>query len=277
MEITRRLRKKENFTKFLKERFFLRFHMSLILTGTALSGLIASWALLHLHVNSILIRYPIAVLCSYLAFFGFIKLWLLYMPTSGSSRKSADSVIENVDVVDIIPDSLPAGWGEFPSDSLSFGGGGGQFQGGGASGIFDHGAAAVEQALPDAAASAAESVGSSAADAVGDAASGVFEDAGIVLIILGLLLAIVFGAGLYLVYAAPSILAEAAFEFLLATSLVKSTKKMDNPDWLGSVFGATAVPFFVVLLMTLAAAGIAHSVSPGATKMSEVIRLLLSR
>lgn len=275
MEITRRLRRKEKFTKFLRERFFLRFHMSLILTGTALSGLIASWALLHLHVNSMLVRYPIAVLCSYLAFFGFIKLWLLYMTSSGSSRKSADSFIENADVVNIIPDTFSAG-GRLP-DSLPFGGGGGQFQGGGASGIFDHGAAAVEEALPDAASSAAEAAGSSTADAVGDAASGVFEDAGIVLIILGLLLAIVFGAGLYLVYAAPSILAEAAFEFLLAASLVKSMKGMDNPDWMGSVFGATVIPFFVVLLMALAAAGVAHSVYPGVTKMSEVIRLLLSR
>ncbi len=276
MEITKQLRRRERFTRFLRERFFLRFHMSLILTGTALSGLIVSWALLHLHVSSMLIRYPIAVICSYLAFFGFIKLWLLYLTSSGS-RKNRNSFIENADVVNIIPDGFPSGGGAFP-DSLSFGGGG-QFQGGGASAFFDQGAASVQEVLPDAVASAAESAGSNAADAAGDAVSGIFdvEDSGIVLIILALLLSVVFGAAFYLVYAAPAVLGEAAFDFLLATSLVKSMKRMNNPDWIGSVFGATTIPFMIVLVMAVAAAGIAHSVAPGATKISAVIRILLAQ
>jgi len=87
MEITKRLLWRERLTRFLKERFFLRFHMSLILTGTALSGLIVSWALLHLNVSSLLLRYPLSVICSYLAFFGFIKLCLLYMTSSGSRNR----------------------------------------------------------------------------------------------------------------------------------------------------------------------------------------------
>lgn len=277
MEITKQLRRRERFVKFLRERFFLRFHMSLILTGTALSGLVVSWALLHLHVSSMLIRYPIAVICSYLAFFGFIKLWLLYMTSSGSSRKNADSFIENADVVDIIPDVLPSSGGSLFPNSLPPGGG--QFQGGGASGFFDQGATSVQEALPDAAASAAETAGSNAADVAGEAASGIFDvdDAGTVLIILALLLAVVFGAAFYLIYAAPAVLGEAAFEFVLATSLVKSMKRMTNPDWLGSVLGATAIPFTIVLVMAFAAAGIAHHVVPGATKMSTVILILLSQ
>ncbi|MBI5076683.1 MAG: hypothetical protein HZB62_16165 [Nitrospirae bacterium] len=122
--------------RFLKKRFFLRFHMSLILIGTALSGLLVSWTLLHLHVGSMLIRYPIAVICSYLSFFGFIKFWLLHMTSSGSSKNNADSFIENADAVNIVPDVFPGGGGSFP-DSLPFGSGGGQFQGGGASAFFD--------------------------------------------------------------------------------------------------------------------------------------------
>lgn len=275
MGIAGRLRMKERFTRVLRERFFLRFHMSLILTCTALTGLIVSWALLHLHVASMLIRYPVAVLCSYLAFFGFIKLWLLYITSSGGSRRSADSVIDGADVLDIVPDSLPMGRG-MSAGGPPFGGGGGHFSGGGASSFFDQGIEAV-QAVPDTAAVAAETAGSSAAEAGGDAASGIFEDGGIVLVILGLLLTAVFGAALYLVSAAPAILAEAAFEFLLASSLLRSAKRMDNPDWAGSVFRSTVIPFVVVLLLALAAAGIANSVYPGATRMSEVIRLLLSK
>jgi len=52
---------------------------------------------------------------------------------------------------------------------------------------------------------------------------------------------------------------------------------MDNPDWMGSILGSTAIPFLIVLFMAVVAAGIAHSVAPGATKMSTVIGVLLSR
>ncbi|MBI5846855.1 MAG: hypothetical protein HZB31_02740 [Nitrospirae bacterium] len=276
MKITGRLRGREKFVRFLRERFFLRFHMSLILAGTALSGLIVSWALLHLQLSSMLIRYPLAVFCSYLAFFGFLKLWLLYMTSSGSGKGKGkgkgDSFISNADIVNIIPDGLPTG-GDSLTENLSFGGGGGQFEGGGASAFFEQGA------LPDAVASASKSSGNSVTDATGKAVAGIFdvEDAGILLIILALILAVVFGAAFYLVYAAPAILAEAAFDFLLASGLVKSMKRMDNPDWIGSVLGATVIPFTIVFFMAVAAAGIAHSVAPGATKMSAVIRILLAR
>lgn len=46
---------------------------------------------------------------------------------------------------------------------------------------------------------------------------------------------------------------------------------------MGSVFGATAIPFTIVLVMAAAAAGIAHYTVPGATKMSVVIRILLAQ
>jgi len=42
----------------LKERLFLRFHMSLILIGTALVGLLASKLLLLSHVTTMVLRYP---------------------------------------------------------------------------------------------------------------------------------------------------------------------------------------------------------------------------
>ena len=36
------IKRKKHFVRILEERLFLRFHMSLILTGTALVGLLAS-------------------------------------------------------------------------------------------------------------------------------------------------------------------------------------------------------------------------------------------
>lgn len=64
---------------------------------------------------------------------------------------------------------------------------------------------------------------------------------------LAAIMAVVVGAGVYLVYEAPFILSEAAFEFILAASLVRGTKRIDSSDWVGSVFKTTSIPFIVTL------------------------------
>ncbi len=217
--------RKNHFVRILKERLFLRFHMSLILIGTALVGLLASKILLIAHVDNIVIRYPIAVFVSYLVFFGFMKLWLLYVASS-SVRKSYDAGDAVGDTLNSAPDfsgdSLPS-HGSFP------GGGGGHFGGGGASGSFDaHVDVGAHDVLPDVAAHASHGIGNAIGEVAGKAASGIAEEGGFVLVILGLLLAVVFGAGLYLVYDAPFILSEAAFDFILAASLIRSTRRLDD-------------------------------------------------
>ena len=87
---------------------------------------------------------------------------------------------------------------------------------------------------------------------------------------LGVLLAVVFGAGIFLIYSAPAILSEAAFEFLLAGSLVKRSKKMDDPDWMGSVLRATCVPFAVVLVISIAMGWVLHEYYPEAARISDL-------
>lgn len=105
----------------------------------------------------------------------------------------------------------------------------------------------------------------------GDVASGIFDDAGgIVLIVLGLLLAAIFGASLYLIYSAPAILSEAAFEALMATSLIKATKRIDDPDWMGSVFRSTVGPFLIILVLALLLAAAIESYWPNAAKLADV-------
>lgn len=259
--------------------------MFLILTGTFLSGLLATKILLLFHVNSMLIRYPLAVIFSYLAFFGSVKLWLLYLSSSGRSRRSVRNVTERAgDFVDVPDIPFPSGLSSVkPAVSIEpFSSGGGHFGGGGASGLFDNAGDLVHQTASEAIVSVpAESAASGVADGVGsaagEAASSIFEDAGIILIILGILLAFFFGAGAYLIYEAPAILSEAAFEFVLATTLVRGMKRMDNPDWMGSVLRTTIVPFIFVFVIALTVAAIAHSSYPQAKKLSEVIGYLLSQ
>jgi hypothetical protein len=270
MDITAIIRRKDRLRKFLSERLFLRFHMFLILSGTFFSGLLATKILLLLHVKSMLVRYPVAVAAAYLAFFGFVKLWLFYLSSSGGNNRLVQEVADGIGDITNVAD-IPSGSFSLPSGGFS-GGGGGHFGGGGASGFFESGAESVQTLT-----SGTGDVGDGIADAAGDAASGIFEDAGIVLVVLGALLALVFGAGAYLIYEAPLILSEAAFDFLLAASLIRGMKKIDNPDWMGSVLRTTIIPFLFIFVIATLIAYIAQAACPQAYKLSEVIRFLINK
>ena len=256
-----------SFMRQLRERFFLRFHMSLILMATGLSGLVATKLLLLLQVDNIVIRYPLTVLCSYLAFFLFVKLWLAYM----SASQAFNGPDNAGDVLSDLPNLSGGGSGpdvELPKFS---GGGGGTGGGGGASGAFDGPVTNVQMAFVPSSPGVADSA-SGAGDAIGNAASGVFDldDAGAILIAIGVLLAAIFGAAIYLIYIAPHILSEAAFNFLLGTSLIRSYRKINHPDWMGSMFKDTYKPFIVVLLISFAAAWVIHAYNPNLTKISDL-------
>jgi hypothetical protein len=253
---------KQSFTKRLRERFFLRFHMSLILIATVLSGLLASKLLLLVPINNMVIRYPLAVLCSYLAFFLLIKIWLWYISIT-KPFKSSDTV---GDLLSNIPD--PSVGGTSMGEAPRWGGGlGGRSGGGGASGSLSGPMSNIQEGLTT---SSSGSSGSSGGivDAVGDVASGIDDDS-FVLIVLGILLVVIFGSSLYLIINAPHILSDAAFNFLLATSLIRSYKAMNKPDWVGSVFRTAYIPFLIVLLIATGAAWIIHARYPHVIKISE--------
>jgi hypothetical protein len=253
---------RKTFMRRIEERFFLRFHMSLILLATALSGVLSTTVMLHLKVENIVVRYPLAVVFAYLAFFLFVKLWLKYI-SSSQPLKGLDPA------GDVLPD-LPgfSGGSGTGGSGPAFRGGGGGSGGGGAAAAFD-GPVANSQAVvvPPSDTSGSSSGFSSSA---GDAVSGIFDDDGIVLIALGILLAAIFGSAIYLVYIAPHILSEAAFDFLLGTSLIRSYRKMNQPDWVGSVFRGTYIPFLIVLVIAFFAASAIHVHDPGITKLSDV-------
>jgi hypothetical protein len=98
----------------------------------------------------------------------------------------------------------------------------------------------------------------------------------IVLILLALLLIAVFGVGAYLIYQAPAILSEIAFDSVLAVSLVRKSKKMQDPDWIGSVFKATWKQFAIILLFALIAGIAIHVIFPDMTKLSDIYRIVSS-
>ena len=282
-------RHKINFTERFKKRIPLRLHMTGILLATGLSGLLTTRCLLAMGVDNIVIRYPLAVLFSYLMFFALIKLWLSFLAMNhlrqpNRKEKVLDEVLSYIDPS--IP--LPSGSGSDFSVSGHFSGGGGQFSGGGASGSFDDMGALISEgpgnALLDAAGSAGESVGNGIGDAVGDVAgeavSALGDEGGllgmVVLAVIGIVVAVVLGAGAYMIYEAPFILSEAAFEVVLAASLVKSSRRMNDPDWFGSVFRTTWIPFSISLLLAWIGASAIHKAYPAVTRLSEFMRLVLN-
>jgi hypothetical protein len=265
-------RNRERLKGFLEKRFSLRLHMFLILSGVFCAGLLCSKLLLELQVRSMLIRYPLAVLCSYLVFFGMVRFWLFYLSSSTGRRNSfLESAAGNGSSTfpDLFIDVSGSAFRE------PFSNAGGSSGGGGASASFD---SAPGEAAPFFPAPQGSNSGlASGFDGTGKTVSAFMDgDDSWVLIVLGLVLAIICGAGIYLIYQAPVILSDAAFQAILSTSLIKRMNKMSEPDWIGSVIRATAIPFLVVLSSALAAAWAAHRVYPEAVNMSEVLRHLTS-
>lgn len=240
--------------------------MALILLTTAASGILASKLFLFLDMDNFVFRYPLSVLFAYAIFFLCIKLWLIYV----SPAKPKDSSLW--DVIDIPTPSAGGSGGELP---LS--GGGGQFSGGGASGSFDP--IEVTSTGFDTMGGASEGASSalgSVGDAAGEAVGALGEEAGFIgIVVLGVLVAVlaaVLGSAAYVISEAPVILSEAAFEGMLAVSLVKKTRLIDDEDWIGSILKTTWIPFAITLSVSLVAALVLHRYFPDAARLSDILR-----
>lgn len=213
-QISRRQRFKES----LLARYFVRFHMSLILLATIGSGLLSSRLLLRWGVEAPLARYPLNVAISYAVFLVFVRLWISYVNDESSHMETTMDVLEET------------GMPELPVPRLR--------------GAFD-------PSLPDV-----------------DLGDG---DGCAVLAVLALLIAAILGAGGYLIYTAPEILSEVAFDAMLASSLVRVTRRMERQGWVVSAVRGTIVPFSIVLAMTLALAYTMHRTCPAASTIRQAL------
>ncbi len=253
--------------------------MSLILFATICSGFLATRIMLALNLHNVLVRYPLAVIFAYSIFFISVKLWLKYVASS-PTHKVYDNSPDLLDVLPDMPISGPSG-GSFHVGDV-FQGGGGEFSGAGASGSFgdvqvgltDCGTDVLSGAI-DAGGGIGDTVGEVAGEAV---ASALGDEGGVVALVvfalLAAIMAVVVGAGVYLVYEAPFILSEAAFEFVLAASLIRGTRRIDSADWMGSVFKTTSIPFAITLALTFLVGYLMHHYFPDVTRISELFSLL---
>lgn len=92
----------KGFDEHFSRTFFLRYHMALILGGTAAAGVFANKFLLIEAQLPIWLRLPLAVGAAYLAFFFLIRIWLAYVASvyrpllgGGDNQKPQPASVEN--------------------------------------------------------------------------------------------------------------------------------------------------------------------------------------
>ena len=243
----------------LPSRFWLRFHMSVMLFAAFGSGFIASYLMLRAGVGSPLWRWPLATLVGYVALAYCMRLWLAYVgvrPLWGAVRRVQD---ESAYWLDVLPDG---GGGGSSVGDVAFRGGGGRAGGGGASGSWGSGTSS----------GGGGSKGSLDLD-LGDG------DAFKLLILVVIVLAIVAAIGggvIYLVASAPHLLADVAFGAALTSGIAPAARRVANADtdWSGSVLTATWKPFAVILVVVVCAAFALERTFPGARTLGEAFRML---
>lgn len=266
---------REKVKRYLVQRFYTRFHMSLILSSSGLVAMLTSWALLHNGVHAMWMRYPIAVTMAYLTFLAGVWLWLKYVGL-GQRSGVAESLVDNADVPNVFLDGGGGGSVDLPGALAK---GGGRFGGGGASGSWTEGNPAQVFAA------SARSSASTAASSTGKGSSGIGGKLGdltdldgdaIVLLLLALLLiASIFLLSGYVIWFAPDILGEAAFGAVLAGGLAKRAKRHDGEGWVAGVVKKTWWPFAIVLLLSLAFAIYAAVNYPAAGTFGQTISMAI--
>ena len=254
----------------LQQDYATRFHMFLIVATSIAIALLITRGLLELGFTEMWVRYALALVFAYITFFFGVWVWLHLSEygrhlLAGWGRRRDWNGDTGVDVLGNINVSPSSATPEVPV------GGGGSFDGGGASGSWD---------VPDGSLSVG-STDSGLLDGAGDAAGalGGADEGGCLLVIAGALLAVVllvvFGATAYVVYQAPAILAEVVFEVLLGSPLARGARALDSADWSTVLFRKTWKAFALMAAAAMAFALFCNFAFPQATSAGEVLKLIL--
>lgn len=236
----------------LEAESYPRLQMTLIAALTGAFGLLSSFLLLRQGVESMVVRYPTAVLLSYLMFLFLIWLWL---------RTNRE------DYVDVPDFSSPSSGGAGPGCGSSVeavapirSGGGGDFGGGGASTSFDGVGSPVDDG---------PGLGSDMSDAAGAFAEA--DELAIPLLAVVMAVGLAF-ASLYVIYIAPALLAEVLVDGALSYALYRYVRGDDSEHWLATAVRRTVLPFIATAIFLAAAGAGMAAYAPGARSIGEVVR-----
>ena len=222
---------KERVRAWFEGRFFLRIHMTLILTGTFVAGVVTTRVLMLAGVNTLAVRYAIAISLAYLVFLALVKLWLMYVGSGGF--RTADAI----DGIDQLTTPLP-GDHSLPAMGIRSGG----VRGSGSSGSLD-----LDLDF-------------------GDDLGGI-----VLLVLILIIVVVLGGLAIYFIYTAPALLSEAAFEAVLAASIARRAKQAEGSGWMRVIFRATVWPFLAVLALSVLLGWYAQRRCPEALKLRDAI------
>ncbi|MCE3263958.1 MAG: hypothetical protein K0R43_3037 [Pseudoduganella sp.] len=217
---------------------FPRIQMFILVSLTGLAGFGASVAMLGAGLDGMALRYVLAVGVAYSVFLLLLWLWL------------------HTNTSDYLDGGFPGDTDADGADgACGFAGGGGSFDGGGASGNFELDAAAGGM------------------DAIVDKPLEVLDGADEVAIPL---VVVLFGLGialssLFVIWSAPVLFAEILVDALLAAGLYRRLRVLNPRHWMHAALKRTLVPFILTMLLTGAAGWGMQVYAPDAKSLGEVL------
>jgi len=247
----------------LTGRFWLRWHVALMLVGAFCTGFLVNAALLQVPLHSIVVRWMAALACGYLAWFALMRLWLAYVgvrPFSRSASLDGDGGLGGT--------WSPSSGGSGGGSGGTFGGGGGGSGGGGASASFE--GPAGPSGLPTSSPGACRGGGL-------DLGGFDIDDGGLLVVLAAIVLVLVAALGgvvVYVVHEAPQLLVDVAFGSALAGGFAGTTRRVTSSlDWCESVWRATWKPFVALAISVVACATAFAYAFPGARTLGEAFLL----
>ena len=222
---------------------FPRIQMFILVSLTGLAGFGASVAMLAAGVEAMALRYTLAMGVAYIVFLLLLWFWL--------HTNAADYV-----------DAVPNGSGGNGPDGAAelaraddFSGGGGSFDGGGASAHVEF----------DMNGSAVETIVDKPLKAIGAADEGAIPLA-VLLLAVGIAL-----SSLFVVWSAPVLFAEILVDALLAAGLYRRLRGTDPRHWMVAALRRTLIPFVLTTLLVAGAGWGMQAHAPDARSMGEVL------
>ena len=243
----------------LTARRWLRWHSLLLGTVCFLAAWATSATLMNAGIDTLALRWPLALAASYAVFLGLLWLWCRWL----LSRATADGD-PGLDAPDADLD-----WGNGDAGAPFKSGGGGDFGGGGATGSWD--AADLGEAAAEGSAEAAKATLEIAASA----------DEGIVIVVP---LAVVVGVAALIASAlgvvvfglfSVEVLLGVAVEIAIASAGGALAYRARREGWLGHALTRTRWPMLLLFLLTFLLGVVIDQWLPQADSLPQAVRLLL--
>lgn len=239
-----------------------RSQMMLLVALTGGSGLLASFLLLQAGLDSMALRYPLALLMAYGVFLLLLWLWL-----RTKADDWADLPDPGINLSDL--DLTPAGARHAPTWSS---GQGGDFGGSGASASFDA-PARVHPLMqsPPLRVHGGTTDTPGPLDGIGSVSDlGDADEFAIPLLLIALAAGLALSS-LYVVYSAPTLLAELLLDGALSATLYRRLRGIERRHWVSTALRKTALPFALTALLLTAVGWGLHTAAPGARSLGEAV------